>query len=200
MTAAQPHQGETSPRHPVEPSRTTWSDRRAALITPALMTAVAVLLLLGSVLMSVPEASGFLGPRFFPLAVSAFLLVAALVSTTRALRPTRPQNTPPQAPQSSHSNAGTDEKVEEEVASQTRSDWRTLAITAVTLVGHVILLQPLGWLIAGTLLFWGISYALDSRRPLFDLCIAATLAGVAQLVFSGLLDVALPAGLLGKVL
>jgi putative tricarboxylic transport membrane protein len=70
---------------------------------------------------------------------------------------------------------------------------------AATLAGHLLLLQPLGWLIAGTLLFWGISTALGPRRPLLDLFVAAALAGVVQMVFSGLLDVPLPAGPLGGI-
>lgn len=79
-------------------------------------------------------------------------------------------------------------------------DWRTLGIMAATMTAHVVLLQPLGWLLSGTLLFWGISFALDRRSPLLDLCVAVALAAIVQICFSGLLDVSLPSGLLGKVL
>jgi putative tricarboxylic transport membrane protein len=85
-------------------------------------------------------------------------------------------------------------------AKSEHGDWRTLGIMAATLTAHVLLLQPLGWLLSGTLLFWGISFALDRRSPLLDLCVAVALAAIVQICFSGLLDVSLPSGLLGKVL
>ncbi|WP_231391547.1 tripartite tricarboxylate transporter TctB family protein [Nocardiopsis sp. CNS-639] len=85
-------------------------------------------------------------------------------------------------------------------AKSEHGDWRTLGIMAATLTAHVLLLQPLGWLLSGTLLFWGVSFALDRRSPLLDLCVAVALAAIVQICFSGLLDVSLPSGLLGKVL
>ncbi|WP_238346897.1 tripartite tricarboxylate transporter TctB family protein [Nocardiopsis dassonvillei] len=97
-------------------------------------------------------------------------------------------------------DTATDDGAAADDAKSEHGDWRTLGIMAATLTAHVLLLQPLGWLLSGTLLFWGVSFALDRRSPLLDLCVAVALAAIVQICFSGLLDVSLPSGLLGKVL
>ncbi|MFC7329217.1 tripartite tricarboxylate transporter TctB family protein [Marinactinospora rubrisoli] len=171
------------------------------LAVPALAGATGACVLLGGAFMDVPAASGFLGPRFFPLAVGALLTVVALAATAQALWAARTRRVSSPAPEPPSTAALAEEAADPTGAtSPERGDRRTLATMAATLVAHLLLLQPLGWLVSGTLLFWGISYAVDRRRPLLDLCVAATLAGLVQLLFSGLLDVTLPAGILGRVL
>ncbi|MDA0564452.1 tripartite tricarboxylate transporter TctB family protein [Streptomonospora sp. S1-112] len=196
--------------------------RRAALAVPALTAAITVCCLAGGALMEVPAAAGFLGPRFFPLAVGALLLATALASAAWALRPgarAAAPDAPPAPPASEGGPAAAPDGAAPAHdgpsaadatapaggnaapgAAPVRSDWRALGTMAATFTAHLLLLEPLGWLVAGTLLFWGTSFALDRRRPLLDLCVAAALSGTVQLLFSGLLDVPLPAGLLGKVL
>lgn len=196
MTTAEPKRTDESPSaRTAQQSPADDSGRRySELAVPALTAVLATCLLLGAALMRVPEASGFLGPRFFPLTIGVLLMATALVATARTLGTRRTTRQEAQSSRGTASDEATDDS-----SVQVRSDWRALAMMAVTLVGHVILLQPLGWLLAGTLLFWGISCSLDRRRPVFDLCIAVITAGVVQLVFSGLLGVELPGGVLGKV-
>ncbi|MDR7303641.1 tripartite tricarboxylate transporter TctB family protein [Haloactinomyces albus] len=199
MTTAQPQKNELSEEESDSRVSRPSSDQAGSTLAIAFFAGVpAVLLLLGSMLMRVPEASGFLGPRFFPVAVGIFLMVTALIWTAWSLHRKR-SHTRGSIPKTARDSTA-DNEVISESDNQVHSNWRTLAIMATTMVGHVVLLQPLGWLISGTLLFWGVSYALDHRRPFFDLCIAAAMAGTVQLAFSGLLDIALPAGILGKVL
>ncbi|GAB3206057.1 hypothetical protein GCM10027294_07060 [Marinactinospora endophytica] len=192
MTTAEPLRREQAPgeRAPSDPTGPGPRRIRSALAVPAVTAVVALLLLSGGALMRVPKASGFLGPQFFPLTVGALLMLTALVSAAWALR----------RGSARIGRGGTGGGRDTAEPPSPRGDWRTLTTMAATLLAHLALLQPLGWLLSGTLLFWGISHALDRRHPLFDLCVAAALAGVVQLVFSGLLEVALPAGLLGKVL
>ena len=59
-----------------------------------------------------------------------------------------------------------------------------------------ILLEPVGWLISATLLFWAMSVALGGRRHVTGLIMGLGLASMIQVVFSGLLGMSLPAGLL----
>lgn len=160
-----------------------------------------------------PEASGVSAP---PESTGTSETTGFPVASTTSGTPTTPgaSNSPgaSAAPRAAAPNAtddaatGTDPAADPDAsaaASDARSehgDWRTLGIMAATLTAHVLLLQPLGWLLSGTLLFWGVSFALDRRSPLLDLCVAVALAAIVQICFSGLLDVSLPSGLLGKVL
>ena len=80
------------------------------------------------------------------------------------------------------------------------SDWRALGIVLVSLVACIVLLVPAGWIIAASVLFWGVSYALGSRRPVFDLSVALVMASLIQLIFGAALGLNLPAGFLDGVL
>ncbi|WP_017572771.1 tripartite tricarboxylate transporter TctB family protein [Nocardiopsis halotolerans] len=165
-----------------------------ALAVPAVILMTALVLVVGSLTIRAPESGGFLGPRFFPLTVGVLLAVTACASGVRAV--VRARSTSAMTPATSTASAPSDGGT----GAVGRGDWRSLGIMAATLTAHVLLLQPLGWLLSGTLLFWGISFALDRRSPLLDLCVAVILAALVQICFSGLLDVSLPSGLLGKVM
>ena len=52
-----------------------------------------------------------------------------------------------------------------------------------SLVAFIVLLRPAGWIIAAALLFWGVSYALGSRRPVFDISVALVMSSLIQLIF-----------------
>ena len=80
------------------------------------------------------------------------------------------------------------------------SDWRALGTVLASLVACIVLLVPAGWIIAAAVLFWGVSYALGSRRPLFDVSVALVMSSVIQLIFGAALGLNLPAGFLEGVL
>ena len=46
-----------------------------------------------------------------------------------------------------------------------------------------LLLDPVGWIIAAAVLFWGVAYALGSRRPVFDIGVRLVMSSVIQLIF-----------------
>jgi len=79
------------------------------------------------------------------------------------------------------------------------SDWRALGIVLVSLVLFIALLRPAGWIIAAALLFWGVSYALGARRPIFDASVALVMSSLIQLIFGAGLGLNLPAGFLEGV-
>jgi putative tricarboxylic transport membrane protein len=76
------------------------------------------------------------------------------------------------------------------------SDWRALGTVLVSLVLFIVLLRPAGWIIAAALLFWGVSYALGARRPIFDASVALVMSSLIQLIFGAGLGLNLPAGFL----
>lgn len=77
------------------------------------------------------------------------------------------------------------------------TDWRSVVLVAAVFAVFTAVLVPLGWLLAGTWLFWGTAQALGSRRRLFDLGVALAVASVVQLAFRAGLGLNLPAGVLG---
>lgn len=80
------------------------------------------------------------------------------------------------------------------------SDWRALGIVLASLAACIVLLNPAGWIIAAAVLFWGVSYALGSRRPVFDVSVALVMSSLIQLIFGAALGLNLPAGFLEGVL
>lgn len=204
--------GAPEPEPAADPAPATLG---AALAVPAVTLVTALLLLVGGMAIRAPESSGFLGPQFFPLTVGALLGVTACVAGVRAFLTVRRSPSAgtagtATAPTATGSGTGSGSVADSAAtgsdanatdnSESAHGDWRTLGVMAATLTAHVLLLQPLGWLVSGTLLFWGVSFALDRRSPLLDLCVAVALAAIVQICFSGLLDVSLPSGLLGKVL
>lgn len=87
-----------------------------------------------------------------------------------------------------------------DVRYRTHTDWKTVGMVLGSLVAFALLLVPVGWLVSAALLFWGVCYALGSKRPLFDAGVALLFSGLIQIVFSGLLGLALPPGFLEGLL
>lgn len=86
-------------------------------------------------------------------------------------------------------------------AGATRIRSNRWAVTGLvgTIVAFIVLLQPLGWLISGALLFWGVARALGSRRPVFDIFLSIAISSTVQLAFSAGLGLSLPPGVLAGV-
>jgi putative tricarboxylic transport membrane protein len=80
------------------------------------------------------------------------------------------------------------------------SDWRTLALLSAAFLGHAVLLDVLGFAVAGALLFFGVGAALGSRRWARDAAVAVVLATSVYAFFGRFLGVGLPAGLLEGIL
>lgn len=79
-------------------------------------------------------------------------------------------------------------------------DYRTTGIVLAGLVGFAVLLQPIGWLITATGLFWVVCYALGSKRPVFDIGVSVIVASVIQIAFSAGLGLGLPPGIMEGLL
>lgn len=168
---------------------------RGELIVPGMVAVIGIVVLARTVTMDVPDTGAFLGPQFFPYIVGALLLVlSALLVVQHVRKDTDDTDSQPGA-----------DTVDEEGGAASESDaapaidWRPFGLVLVVLALHVVLLEPLGWLIAGAGLFFGISYALGGRNVLRDIGVAFVISSAAQLAFSSGLGMALPAGILGAV-
>lgn len=205
----------TSTQNPPEsperstPSLATWLRCRSELIVVAGLLALAIYLTVGILEMTVPEGIGTPGPKFFPTIVAGFLYVVAALLAVDVLRhPRRPgggPDTPAEVSGAMLQDMGDLEDTGEittvrpgfqtDDAGRPPIDWRTVGIVFGGLVGFALLLQPIGWFISATALFWLMCYALGSKRPVFDISIAVIFAAFVQLAFSAGLGLPLPGGI-----
>ncbi len=80
------------------------------------------------------------------------------------------------------------------------SDWRTIAMLAAAFVANALLIEPLGWVFSGAILFWGSAFALGSRHYVRDAVIAFTLSIGSFYLFALGLGIVLPPGVLRGIL
>ncbi|MFI5696516.1 tripartite tricarboxylate transporter TctB family protein [Kribbella sp. NPDC051586] len=124
-----------------------------------------------------------IGPKPVPIALGGLLLVVAVLYAVDVAR------------------GGTGEAEEgEDVDVTSAVDWRTVLLLIAAFVVNLALIEPLGWVISGTLLFWGSAFALGSRHHFRNLFIAVALALITFYGFAIGLGVGLPAGVLQGIL
>ncbi len=182
----------------------------AELVVPAILVAIAVFLIIGTANMVQPPSVQRPGPTFFPGIIIALLLVMAALSTVQTLRTVRARRAGLlQDEQEAHLDADGDPIEEippdpppgrEPWPVGAVTDWRAVLTVLGSLVAFMVLLRPVGWIVAAAVLFWGVAYALGSRRPIFDVSVALVMSSVIQLTFGYLLGLNLPAGFLAGVM
>ncbi|MEU4042840.1 tripartite tricarboxylate transporter TctB family protein [Streptomyces antibioticus] len=123
------------------------------------------------------------GPRAVPLALGVALVIVAVLYAVDVARGGRGE------PESG-----------EDVDLTQGGDWRTVALLTGAFVVNAVLIERLGWVISGALLFWGSAFALGNRHHLRNLAIAAALSLGTFYAFAIGLGVNLPAGVLQGIL
>lgn len=88
----------------------------------------------------------------------------------------------------------------EDVDLDSSMDLKTVLLLVAVFVANIMLIDPLGWVISGGLLFYGSALALGSRHFVRDLFVAAALSLATFYGFAIGLGVNLPAGILQGVL
>lgn len=162
------------PQHAPPPERDL-----TALVIPAVLVAVGAFLVYGTATMNEAGDGGLFGAKTFPRIVAALCFVVALAMVADIVRPRRVQ-------------ADESEPAES-------SNWPALATVIGGLVFFILTLERLGWLIAATVLFTVVAIGLGNRRYLSCVLGGLALASVIQIVFSGLLEISLPPGILGGI-
>src|SRR5215211_6669567 len=128
-------------------------------------------------------ARGPVGPAAVPLVVGALLVV---VSIFLALDVHRGGRGEPEGGEDVELGGGT--------------DWRTIGLLAAAFVANALLIEPLGWVFSGAILFWGSAFALGSRHYIRDVVIAFVLSIGSWYVFALGLGIVLPPGILRGIL
>jgi putative tricarboxylic transport membrane protein len=163
-------------REPVAP-RPSWAGPRA---TGLGLLALGVVALLAT--FAIPagrDGWATTGARFFPLLVSIGLIVCALAQLLRA-------TVLPDHDLARHAGVEAAE-----------TDWRTPAIVAGALVAYVLVLEPLGYVVATALFFPVAAWALGSTRQRRDVLAGLAFAVVIDALFTQMLAVPLPIGIVG---
>lgn len=209
------------------PSPAPSGSRRSGLselVIPALLVALAVFLIVGTVNMDLPPSVQVPGPTFFPIVVICLLLLMAAASTVQILLAGAAHRREVPVPGGTAADmpdplgavvpstpvdpdGDTVDEIPPDVPPGREpwpagavSDWRALGTVLLSLILFIALLRPAGWILSAALLFWGVSYALGARRPVFDLSVALLMAAAVQLIFGSALGLNLPAGFLEGVL
>jgi putative tricarboxylic transport membrane protein len=123
------------------------------------------------------------GPRPVPILLGVLLLIVAAIYAVDVAR----------------GGAGEPE-AGEDVDLASPIDWRTVLLLVGAFLVNAVLIDRLGWVISGTLLFWGSAFALGNRHHVRNLLIAVALALVTFYTFAIGLGVNLPAGVLQGIL
>jgi len=123
------------------------------------------------------------GPKIFPIAIGSILIVLAVVLAIAIPRGSIGE-----------ADAG------EDVDPNTPGDWRTVGLLVGLFVAVIVLVNPLGWVIAGTLLFAGAATILGNRHYVRNIVIGAAMAVASFYAFYSGLGIPLPAGILDGIL
>jgi putative tricarboxylic transport membrane protein len=170
--------------------------RRTGLIFPLLLLITGVTLGIGTAVMEIPENTSSPGPQFFPAVVAIACVVLAVLLGIDVLRNPEPAATAT----GTAASATSDDNPGVQAPTRPRSNHAALLGAVGTIVLFIVILDPLGWLISGAWLFWGVARALGSRRPVFDVFVSVAISSIVQLAFSAGLGLNLPPGILAGVI
>lgn len=123
------------------------------------------------------------GPRAMPFVIGALLIVVAVLYAVDVAR------------------GGVGEaEGGEDVELDHPADWKTVGILAGAFALNAVLMEPLGWVISGSILFFLSAFALGNRHHVRGLAIGIALSLITFYAFAIGLGVNLPAGILQGIL
>lgn len=160
-------------------SRSTGSLLQA-LTMPLVLAAFATYLLVGMLMMEVPDSVDFPGPRFFPAIITGVIYVLVIVQILNIVR---------------HWSSGTLGATDD--AAPPTFSWRSLAWVIGGFLVFSLLLEFLGWILGAALLFWCVAKGFGAKRPVITLIVGLTVSSAAYIAFDMALGLSLPSGLLG---
>lgn len=161
---------------------------KSELVLAGLIAGIGVFFTVGIITMEVPPGAQAPGPQFFPGLIAAASFVLAVLLAVQAFR--HPEPTPDTIPTTPGSKIGQNQPY------RAHSDWKSLGIVLAAFLAFCFLLEPVGWILSAALLFWAISFAMGSRKRLFDPALALVFSSFIQVAFSAGLGLGLPAGIL----
>lgn len=158
--------------------------KRVELLFAAFLLIVGIVVFLNASTLEVSYSQADpVGPKAVPYLVAGLLVVSSLALAVTVMRGNLAQG-----------------EEGEDVDLSHPSDWKTLVPLVAIFIVNILLIDWAGWVISGTILFFGCVVALGGRRYVLTLVISLLLALGSFYGFYLGLGIALPAGLLEGVL
>ena len=150
-------------------------DGKAVGISAGLILAgLAVLIAWNTFNMRISPSYARVGPQVFPYFTAAALAIAGVCVFLQALR-------------------GHPGRL---AADTDQTDWKALIAISIGFLFEILFIKSLGFILSSSVLFLAIALAFGSRKYLRDIVVALLLCTGAYLVFTKLLNLQLPAGIL----
>ena len=130
--------------------------------------------------MLVPPASGTVGPQIFPYLVSGFLILVSIGIMIQVLR----------------GNLGKPEGTEFGETIE-KTDFKTLLVVVGSMATYPLLIERAGFVVATTVVFFGVSFAFGARNIFKNLIISVIFSAIVYFSFTRGLNVNLPSGIFG---
>jgi putative tricarboxylic transport membrane protein len=169
----------SSPVTTPEAGRRTTPGLRAPvgeIIFAVATIALGIFALVGSFGIRVPE-SNRVGPTVFPTLVAVILMIAGVAVLIGVLR----------------GHLGKPDESEDADLTH-KPDWLTIAKLVGLLIGHLLLIEFIGWAFAAALLFGGAAWSLGAKRWWVALLVGLGMGLTVQIVFGLMLGLSLPLG------
>ncbi len=172
-----------SEQHPERAGKAVTKDRAQYGMCAGLVLLGAYVLFDASRIAHVTTSNDPVGPKPMPILLGVLLIIVAVFYAADIAR------------------GGRGEAEEgEDIDLSTSVDWRTIGLLIAAFALNAVLIEPLGWVISGALLFWGSAFALGNRHHIRGLAIGVVLSLVTFYAFAIGLGVNLPAGILQGIL
>jgi len=157
---------------------------RAELLVSVVLAVIGIFVLVDALSLSGKfSQTDPIGPKVFPYIVAGGLFLTAILLALNVLR------------------GGQGEAEEgEDIDLSEPSDWKTVGLLIAVFAANIALVNLLGWVISGGLLFFGTAYVLGSRHVVRDLIISGVLSLITFYGFYVGLGIHLPAGILDGIL
>ncbi|MEU7740244.1 tripartite tricarboxylate transporter TctB family protein [Nonomuraea sp. NPDC049158] len=156
---------------------------RPELGLAVIVLALGVFVVLGTLDVSAAASQLGIGPRFFPMLVGCSMIVIGLFYVADVFR-----------------GGSGDPEESEDVDVDAPADWRSVGLVSGIFLAFTAVLNVLGWIIAASLLFFGLSVVLGAEHKLRAAGVGVVLGIATYLLFVKGLGVSLPGGLLRGVI
>ena len=164
-------------------NRPEVKDRAQYAVCAGLALLGVVLLVNASRIGHATSSNDPVGPRAMPIVLGVALLIVSAFYLVDIVRGGRGEQEEGEDVELGHS-----------------ADWGTLGLLAAFFLLNAVLIDRLGWVITGSILFWGSAFALGNRHHVRGLAAGIALALITFYGFAIGLGVNLPAGILQGIL
>ena len=155
-------------------------DIKGELVFAGSLLILGVIVVFDTANMLVPPASGTVGPQVFPYLVSGFLILVSIGIIVQVLR----------------GNLGQPEGTEFGDTIE-KTDFKTLLVVAGSMATYPLLIERAGFIVATTVVFFGVSFAFGAKNIVKNLMISVIFSAIVYFGFTRGLNVNLPSGILG---